>query len=305
MSDPSPDLYPSRGATERLIERQDPVVYAAGSTGTFALGEEQLATYERDGFLVLPGVFSPMEAQVLLEAFQTTAADPQLQGRDELVLEPDSREPRSLFSPETFSPLLQRLSRDARILDKVIQLLGSDVYIHQSRVNIKRAFDGRSFPWHSDFETWHAEDGIRHMRLLSAWIMLTLNNEFNGPLYLVPGSHKVFVACQGETPEDHFRASLRRQEYGVPSREAMARLIRAGGIAGVYGPPGTLVLHDCNIMHGSSDNMTPESRTNLFFVYNSVLNTPAPQPFAAARFRPTFLGRRVFTPLRSMEHQFA
>jgi hypothetical protein len=40
------------------------------------------------------------------------------------------------------------------------QLLGSDVYVHQSRVNFKPGFNGQDFYWHSDFETWHAEDGM-------------------------------------------------------------------------------------------------------------------------------------------------
>jgi ectoine hydroxylase len=297
MAEAMQDDYPSRGAVERLLERRDPVLYAGAGTASQGLSPEQCAAFERNGFLILPGVFSPGEARGLLEAFQRAARDPALEGRDELVLEPDSRKPRSLFAPERFSPVLERLTRDPRILDKVTQLLGSPVYLHQSRVNIKRGFGGKSFPWHSDFETWHAEDGVPRMRLLSAWVMLTENTEHNGPLFLVPGSHKVFVACAGETPDGHYKASLRRQEYGVPSHAALIRLIEARGIAGVYGPPGTLVIHECNIMHGSPDNISPYPRTNLFLVYNSVLNTPAPRPYAAASFRPEFLARRDYAPL--------
>ncbi|MGD8931979.1 MAG: phytanoyl-CoA dioxygenase family protein, partial [Chromatiales bacterium] len=216
----------------------------------------------------------------------------------------ENLEPRTLFSPDRFNPVLQGLSREVRILDKVRQLLGSDVYIHQSRINIKRAFSGKSFPWHSDFETWHAEDGIPRMRMLSAWVMLTENTEFNGPLYLIPGSHRVFIACAGATPAEHYKNSLRRQTYGVPSPRAITRLVQQGGMTGVYGPPGTLVIHECNMLHGSPDNISPQARSNLFFVYNSVLNTPASEPFAATAFRPEFLGRRDHRPLQPMENQF-
>jgi ectoine hydroxylase len=58
-------------------------------------------------------------------------------------------------------------------------------------------------------------------------------------------------------------------------------------------------------MHGSADNISPAARTNLFFVYNSVLNTPAEKPFAAASFRPEFLGRRDSTPLQTLDNKFA
>lgn len=53
------------------------------------------------------------------------------------------------------------------------QILGSEVYIHQSRVNYKPGYGGTGFYWHSDFETWHSEDGMPRMRALSVSIALT------------------------------------------------------------------------------------------------------------------------------------
>lgn len=38
------------------------------------------------------------------------------------------------------------------------------------------------------------------MRSLSCSIVLTDNNEFNGPLMLIPGSQKYFIPCVGRTP---------------------------------------------------------------------------------------------------------
>jgi len=292
------DPYPTRGEAEEMIPRADPVVYGNGKApGDHGLSREQLASYEEQGFILLPGVFNIDEVAELCRETERLKVDPSLTGRDELVLEPDSHRARSIFSVHRFSPVFDRLSRDPRILDKVRQILGSDVYIHHSRINIKRPLNGKSFPWHSDFETWHAEDGMPCMRALSAWVMLTPNTEFNGPLYLVPGSHRHFVACRGYTPDNHHEQSLRKQEYGVPSIDALRQLVDAGGLAGAYGKAGTLVLHESNIMHGSPDNITPDARTNVFFVYNSVKNLPAERPFAAPRFRPDFLGGRDFRAL--------
>jgi ectoine hydroxylase len=292
------DPYPTRGAQERILDRADPVVHGDGApVGAAGLGREQVAAFERDGFLVLPEVFSAEETAAMRVDADRLAGAPELMEREEFIREPDSRRARSVFSPHRFSDLFGNLSRDHRILDKVMQLLGSGVYIHHSRINIKRALNGKSFPWHSDFETWHAEDGIPRMRILSAWVMLHGNDAFNGPVFLVPGSHRRFVACAGATPENHHEASLRKQEYGVPSQDALRELVEAGGMAAAHGPPGTLVIHEGNTMHGSPDNITPFSRTNAFFVFNSVHNTPAERPFAAPAFRPRFLGSRDFTPL--------
>ena len=294
------DPYPTRGKEELLLPRTDPVVYGAGRpSGRFALTPEQLAFYADNGYLVVPDVFTAQEAVELLAEQDRLVQDPQMRERDELILEPDSTVARSIFNPHRFSERFHALSRDPRILDKVHQLLDSEVYIHHARVNIKHPLNGKSFPWHSDFETWHAEDGIPKPRIMSVWVMLTENNQFNGPLYVIPGSHKTFVACAGQQPGDNHKQSLRRQEYGVPSLDALRRLNEQGGLASAVGAPGTLVLHEGNTMHGSTDNMSPLARTNLFFVYNSLLNRPAATPYAADSFRPEFLGSRDFTPVRA------
>lgn len=300
-----PDLYPTRGTQERILERPDPVVFGKGEQRSrFGLEPEQIASYEKNGFLIFPDFFSPREVQLFTQEFDRLRGLPKLQEREEFVREPDSNVVRSIFAQHKFSDLFDRLSRDRRILDKVTQLLGSRVYIHQGRINIKPAYSGRSFPWHSDFETWHAEDGMPHCRVVTGWIMLAENNEFNGPLYLVPGSHRNFVSCAGRTPKKHHKASLRKQEYGVPSAHAVRALAEESGLAGAYGSPGTLVFHEGNILHGSPDNISPWPRINLMFVYNSVENLPLDKPFGAEKPRPEFLRNTDFTPLEAIENQF-
>jgi ectoine hydroxylase len=292
------DLYPSRNNEEKIFERNDPVTYGEGNPLSEAsLSPEELNAYEENGYILFPDLFSAEEVDAMNREYKRLLSEGVLEGRDELIKEPRSDEARSIFCLEKFSPLFDKISRDGRILDKVMQILDSRVYIHHSRINIKPAYHGKSFPWHSDFETWHAEDGVPRLRIQTAWIMLTENNPYNGPLYLIPGSHKQYVACKGETPSGHFKQSLRKQEYGVPSEAAIKQLAKSGNLTGAYGKPGTLVIHEGNIMHGSPDNISPWPRTNLFFVYNSIHNQPADAPFAAKQFRPTFLSNPEREPL--------
>ena len=289
------DLYPTRGSKETIIERADPVLYGKAA-GAYALSNAEAGSFEANGFIVFPGFFSVREVAALNDAFETLKKDPALKEREEYIAEPASNVLRSIFSQHRFHPLFDALSRDRRILDKVEQILGSKAYIHHSRINIKPAYTGKSFPWHSDFETWHAEDGLPRCRNVTAWVMLTDNTPFNGPLYLIPGSHKTFVGCAGETPDENYRESLRHQRYGVPSLEAIQQLCEGKELAAALGKAGTLVLHDGNVMHGSPDNISPEPRTNAFFVYNSVENTPV-APFAAKTRRAPFLSLDDYKPL--------
>ncbi|HVV30402.1 MAG TPA: ectoine hydroxylase [Mycobacteriales bacterium] len=293
---PAVDRYPTRVAgTPRNVPRTDPVVYRRGAG---PLSTAQLDRFETDGFVLLDELLRPDEVDAALREVDRMATDPVLRRSERVITEPDGDEVRSVFEVHLASPLLAGLIADGRLAGLARQVLGSDVYVHQSRVNRKPGFVGREFSWHSDFETWHAEDGMPAARAVSLSVALTPNYVCNGSLMLIPGSHRTFVATQGETPSDHYRESLRRQQVGVPDENALSTLVdQAGGITTATGAAGSAVLFDCNVMHGSSSNITPYPRCNLFVVYNSVDN-PLQEPFAAPARRPEFIASRSFQPLR-------
>jgi len=283
------DLYPSRQASEpQLLERRDPVVYGEPQGGLSALHRR---SYETKGFLSFSALVTAEELRTCQQEAERLRTLADLAGRPEVITEPGNDEIRSIFEVHRLSPVIDRLSRHPRILRVVTEVLGGDVYIHQSRVNYKPAFRGKEFYWHSDFETWHVEDGMPRMRAVSCSIGLTDNTPFNGPLMLVPGSHQVFVSCVGATPENHYESSLKKQEYGVPDDDSLARLVEAGGIEAPTGPAGSATFFDCNTMHGSSSNISPLPRTNVFFVYNSVENRLV-APFSGQRPRPGHIADR-------------
>lgn len=287
------DKYPSRGnASARLIPRVDPVVYAPPSAGLLRyISAEQVAQYERDGFLVLPDVFSAKEVESFKDELERLRSDATLRGSEGVISEPGSGDVRSVFSVHTVSPLFRRLAADARLAEVARGLLDDEVYIHQSRLNYKPGFRGKEFYWHSDFETWHIEDGMPSMRALSMSITLTENTPYNGALMLMPGSHKSYAVCTGETPDDHYKASLKKQEYGVPQDDLLAELQGRHGLVGAVAKPGSVIVFDCNVMHGSNSNITPDPRSNVFFVYNAISNRVA-APFGQKPARPEFLGSR-------------
>jgi ectoine hydroxylase len=289
------DRYPSRVARQaHIIERQDPVVWCAAGDGP--LGRDHLDQFDREGVLMLQGVLDGNEVDDLLETAQELAARPDLRASERTIVEAKSDQVRSVFEVHRLSETIRRLASDDRLAGAARQILGSDVYLHQSRVNFKPAIHGEGFFWHSDFETWHTEDGMPAMRAVSFSVALTDNFHFNGPLMVLPGSHRAYVACVGETPDDHYKHSLRNQEIGTPDDASLHALAeRAGGeIRTQVGPAGSVAVFDCNAMHGSGNNISPFPRSNVFFVYNSVENTLV-EPFSANAPRPDFIAAREFT----------
>ena len=268
------------------MNRREKVVKGQACDGP--LSQQQLDQFEQRGFLFEPGFLNQREVEELTGHLHELLARDEFRGRDFSVTEPGSEEIRSLFAVHFLSERFNRLARDPRLTGRARQILGGDVYVHQSRINYKPGFHGKGFNWHSDFETWHAEDGMPSMHAVSASIVLTDNHTFNGPLMLIPGSHKVFVPCLGATPEDHHKQSLKTQEFGVPGNDVLRALIERGGIEAPTGKAGGLILFDCNTLHGSNANMSPDPRSNVFFVYNRRDNV-CDRPYAARRRRPAFL----------------
>ncbi|MFD5554433.1 ectoine hydroxylase [Streptomyces sp. NPDC127068] len=290
------DLYPSRGASEVSVPRQDPVVWS-GPDAAGPVAREDLASYERDGFLTVDQLLTPDEVAVYRAELDRLVADPAIRGDDRSVVEPSSREIRSVFEVHRISEVFAGLVRDERVVGRARQILGSDVYVHQSRINVKPGFGASGFYWHSDFETWHAEDGLPNMRTVSVSIALTENRDTNGGLMIMPGSHRTFLGCAGATPEDNYKKSLQMQDAGTPSHTALTDFADQHGIRLFTGAAGSATWFDCNCMHGSGDNITPYPRSNVFLVFNSVENA-AQEPFAAPVRRPEYIGARDFTPVR-------
>ncbi|WP_404369470.1 ectoine hydroxylase [Marinobacter sp.] len=294
------DEFPTR--LERKVEmfqRLDPVVHTPEERWAEGpLSEERVREFDEKGFMFFESFFSQDEMDGFIRELKDYEDDEDLKVSEGTILEPGKEEIRSIFGIHEISERFDRLTRDPKLLAMVKQLLDSDVYIHQSRINYKPGFKGKGFNWHSDFETWHSEDGMPKMRCLSCSIVMTDNNEFNGPLMLIPGSHKNFIPCVGRTPENNYKKSLKSQTIGVPDDRSLQQLMDEGFIEAPKGPAGSLIVFECNTLHGSNTNMSCWPRSNLFFVYNSVHNTLV-EPFCGNKPRPQFLAnRKNWEPLK-------
>jgi ectoine hydroxylase len=290
------DLYPSRCAAEpELLPRKDPVLHREWHPDA-PLSRTQAEQFANQGYLVLDDVFDAAELDALQDETRRLLADPSSLEDETVITEPGSNEVRSIFAIHEQSRLMARLATDERLAGVASFLLDDEVYVHQSRLNYKPGFKGKEFYWHSDFETWHTEDGMPRMRALSMSVLLAENTPNNGPLMVIPGSHKTYVTCVGETPEDHYRQSLKKQEYGVPDEMSLAILAHKHGIVAPTGKPGTVIVFDCNTMHGSNGNITPFPRSNAFLVYNALSNR-LEKPFGADKPRPDFIADREFRPI--------
>ena len=288
------DHYPTRtGDQTTVTDRHDPVIHDWSVDGP--LSQQELKHYEDTGYLSIDQLISGEELWLFRQELSRLARDPAVKADEATIVEAKSDEVRSIFDIHRTNDVFRKIANDPRVVKRAEQILGSKVYIHQSRINYKPGFVGKDFWWHSDFETWHAEDGMPTPRAVSISISLTDNYSFNGPLMIMPGSHKKYISCAGGTPEDNYKKSLVMQGAGTPDQYTLTEFADQYGVDVLEGPAGGAVMFDSNCMHASNGNVTPYSRSNVFIVYNSVENTTV-EPFSAAAPRPEFAGSTDFTP---------
>lgn len=246
------------------------------------LSAEQLAAFDRDGYLFLPGLFSATEIDVLDAEVPGILA----QERQEVVREKGTDAPRSAFHVQTWNEAFGLLSRHPRLLEPGMQILdSSELYMHQFKINAKAAFDGAVWQWHQDYATWWNDDEMPAPNAMNIALFLVEANEFNGPLMFIPGSHK------GGRLEAGHDVTTTSYPLWTIDNPTITRLVEEGGIAAPKGPAGSVLLFHGNIVHASGSNLSPWSRWIVYLSLNRCDN-------AIRRFkRPGWIANRDFTPL--------
>lgn len=249
------------------------------------LTDSQIAQFERDGFLVLPDLFSPDEVALLNAAM----ADVFRQETDANIIEKKSGEVRTAMSLHQRHATFARLVHHPRLVRPAQQLRGDDLYIQQVKINVKSAFDGEAWQWHYDFATHHADDGVPEPLALNLHVFLSDVTEFNGPLYFIAGSHRY-----GAAPAHHDTTTTSYPLWCV-DKDAVADLAEKGALVSATGRAGTGLIFGDVLVHGSPPNMSPWDRPIFSLILNPVSNRQT------AFARPDYKHQTDFGPVVALD----
>jgi ectoine hydroxylase len=269
-----------------------------------ALTKEQIDQYHADGFLLLKDVFTSKEIDTMLvEQDRIIQED-----SPKRILEKNGAV-RSYFSPEEHSAIFQDVVSSDRLVEPSKQLLGNDIYIHQTKLNTKHAMLGDWWEWHQDYVFWHNDDKMPKPDVLTAMIYMSDVNEFNGPLVVIPGSHKAgIVNIEENDPnqltdewlkeyhksETYLSALTANLKYTL-KQQTIADWVEQRGLVSAKSTKGSVLFFHGNLFHASSNNLSPWNRYAFLVTYNSISNT-LPE---MENPRPAFLANRNFSPIIS------
>ncbi len=219
-----------------------------------ALTEDQKSFYDREGYVILEHRI-PMD---VIEAIRDeitrfedvartmTASDDKLDLEDSHTAE-DPRL-RRIKLPHTQSDVVRDLMFSDHILAPARDLLGPDIRLHTTKLNMKKAGYGAAVEWHQDYAFYpHTNDDI-----LAVGVLIDDMEPENGPLQVFPGSHK------GPVYDHHvdgiFAGAVAPEALGLDMNDAVP----------LMGPAGSISIHHGRILHGSALNRSDKPRRILF-----------------------------------------
>lgn len=230
------------------------------------LTEEQVASYWRDGYLVLPDALTSEQLAALQADFEVwrdesrTHDEPYgetLDGRARFDLEPghsaDAPALRRVASPVEVSDAYLDAMRTAPAVDAVAQLLGPNIEFNNSKINSKQPGASTHVKWHQDFmfQPHTNED------LVAVLYFIDDVTDENGPLEVLPGSHRGPL-------HSHWHDGVYTGAVDPSVAEAAAP-----NAVSCSGPAGTACLMHTRLLHGSAPNRTSVPRTLFIAEYRA------------------------------------
>jgi len=219
------------------------------------LSASQVAHYEENGFLVLERhlpdeIVDSIRAEIARFEEESRSMS---ESNERLELEEGhtSEQPRirRIRLPHTISDTMRELMLSDHILAPARDLIGPDIRLHTTKLNMKSAENGAAIEWHQDYAFYpHTNDDI-----LAIGVIIDDMKSANGPLMVYPGSHK------GPVYNHHvngvFAGGFIPGEVGLNPSDAVE----------LTGPAGSISIHHGRMVHGSAQNTSERSRRILFF----------------------------------------
>lgn len=219
------------------------------------LSQEQISFYEENGYLLVENVVTPAQLEALRQVtYDFIERSREVTESDE-VYDLDSghsaRTPRltRIKLPHRQHPLYWETLVDERMTGVLRSLLGPNVLLQTSKLNTKAPGGGAAVEWHQDWAFYpHSNDS-----LLACGLMLEDVTEQNGPLLVIPGSHRGPV--------------LSHHNNGVfcGAVDADDPLFQREKAVTLTGKAGSMTVHHVRMLHGSAPNHSERARLILFY----------------------------------------
>jgi ectoine hydroxylase-related dioxygenase (phytanoyl-CoA dioxygenase family) len=223
------------------------------------LSEAQKQEYDRVGAIVVPDVLSAAEVAELrrvTDGFVERAR--RITAHDDIYDLEDTHTPamprvRRIKAPHLHDDAYAKLVRHPGILAVLQSLWGPDIRFDTAKLNMKSAGFGAAVEWHQDWAFYpHTNDDLAAVGVMMDDMALE-----NGPLLIIPGSHKGPVF--DHHADGRFCGAMDPGKKEIDYAAAVPLTGRAGSIT----------VHHVRAVHGSAPNLSNRDRRLLLFQFRA------------------------------------
>jgi len=219
------------------------------------LSGAEIDFYNDNGYLVLEkrvpdDIMAAIRAEIV--RFQEmargmTASDDRIDLED--THKPDAPRIRRVKLPNRQSKVIDDLLHSDHILAPVRDLIGPNLRLQTSKLNMKSAGYGAAVEWHQDWAFYpYTNDDV-----LAVGLIIDDMTPENGPLMVFPGSHKGPV--NNHHHNGYFAGAMDLEACGFDMKDAVP----------LMGPAGSISIHHVRIVHGSALNKSTRDRRIIFY----------------------------------------
>ena len=220
------------------------------------LTKEQIGSYFDDGYLLVKDVVTPEQLQRMQDIthdFINRSRDV-TESNDVYDLDEghSSENPKltRIKLPHKQHPFFGDVLRNSGITEVLRQLVGANAVLQTSKLNAKAPGGGAAVEWHQDWAFYpHTNDDM-----LAFGVFLEDVTEENGPLQVIPGTHKGPI-LNHNSPEGVFCGAVDPSDANFQIEKAVT----------ITGKAGSMSIHHARTLHGSAPNVSDRARLMLFY----------------------------------------
>ena len=172
---------------------------------------------------------------------------------------------------------ISKIASNHEMLKIASYLMNDDVYIWSSKVNLKAAWCGTVEYFHQDYVYW-VERGYKNMDMMSCMIFLENHGIKIAGLRVFPGSHK-----EGFLNHEPF-ININGLSKFMVSPQSLNQLNKSYGYKIIEAKPGDVLFFHAGLVHGSSHNISHQSRMVILSQLNTRKNVAKDVRYNAKKF---------------------
>ncbi|WP_346728918.1 phytanoyl-CoA dioxygenase family protein [Lederbergia citrea] len=223
--------------------------------------DTQKEMFDKEGYLIVRGLFSKEEVEYLKKHFMQIHADGPIPGHFSPLPEEKANGnilkmyPR-IMHPHKVDDVSMQYMLDSRVFTVLTKLLGEEPLAAQSMFYFKPP-GAKGQALHQDNFYLKVEPGT----CIASWTAVDPSNEENGGLYIVPNSQYSEIQCPHEAdPEKSFT----REEVDVPEGlTPVPAILEAGDV----------LFFNGNVIHGSYPNTSTDKFRRSFICHYAGIST--------------------------------